>query len=130
VYQDVRNFNFKSQGGLEKTTLSMEVRLYNPNSYDLKLKKSGIDVFLNNKPVGIINIEGGTVISKLDTSSIPVTLDVDLKKVFPNLLEAALNNTLAIKLSGIVKAGRHGIFVRIPIHYEGTQDILGGIIKM
>jgi LEA14-like dessication related protein len=129
VYQGVQNIGFK-QAGMQKATLAMDVRLYNPNSYTLKLKKSEIAVFLNGNPLGAITISGGTYISKLDTSSIPVTLDVDVKKAIPNLLQAAMDNAVDLKVSGQIRAGRHGIFIKVPIEYEGKQDILGGLIKL
>src|SRR5579863_6245482 len=88
VYQDVQNLSVK-HAGLQKTTLSMDVRLYNPNNYRLKLKKSDIDVYLNGSPLGKINIDGGIGISKLDTSSLPVTLDLNPGAAMPGLLKAA-----------------------------------------
>jgi len=127
VYQDVQNFNVKHVG-LEKTTLSMDVRLYNPNRYRLKLKRSDIDVYLNGDLLGKINIEGGIGISELDTSSLPVTLDMNPGAALPGLLKAAFgNNDMTIKLSGTIKAGRHGFFIKVPVNYEGKQDILAGL---
>jgi LEA14-like dessication related protein len=129
VYQDVQNISFK-QAGLQKTTISMDVRLYNPNKYRLHVKKSDIDVYLDNNPVGKITIRGGTIIDKRDTSSVPVMLEVDLKNALPNLIQVVMTNEITLKLSGAIIAGRHGLFIKVPVYYEGKQDILGGIIKL
>jgi LEA14-like dessication related protein len=126
VYQDVQNFNIK-HAGLRNTTLSMDVRLYNPNNYKLKLKKSDIDVYINGSLLGKINIEGGIDISKRDTSALPVMLDVDLGNALPNMLQLLVNNEVNIKLSGSIKAGRHGLYVKVPVNYEGKQDIFAGL---
>lgn len=130
VYKNVQNFNIRQVDlqNLGKAKLSMDVRLYNPNSYSLKLKKSNVDVYLNGSLLGKINTVGGIDIAKLDTSSLPVTLDVDLGRSLPNLLQLALfDKDVSIKLSGSIKAGRHGMFIKVPVNYEGKQDILGGI---
>ena len=130
VYKDVRNFSMK-QAGMKKTTFTMDVRLYNPNKFRLKLKKSDIDVFINGNPLGKINIEGGAGISRFDTSSLPVTLDLNPGTALTNLVSAAFGGNLTIKLSGTIKAGRHGIYVTVPVDYEGKQDdLLSGLLKM
>jgi LEA14-like dessication related protein len=128
VYQDIQNFSLK-QAGLQKSTLSMVVRLYNPNNYKLRLKKSDIEVFVNGKLLGKMSTDGGVSIARRDTSSLPVMLDVSLGGVLSGLLGAAFNSEVTVKLSGSIKAGRHGIFVRVPVDYESKQDV-SSLLKM
>ncbi len=63
----------------------------------------------------------------LDTFSMPVMLSVDLKNAVPNVLQLILNPEVDIKLAGTVKAGRHGVYIKVPVNYEGKQDIRAGI---
>jgi len=126
VYQNVQNFKLQ-RVGLAQTALSMDISLYNPNSYSLKLKKADVDVFINDNHLGKMMVKGPYTITRLDTFILPVILDVDLKNVLPNVLQLVFNSDVDIKLKGTIKAGRHGIYINVPINYEGKQDIRSGL---
>ena len=129
VYQDVENFKVQ-QIADNKAAISLDIRLYNPNNYKIKLKDADIDVFVNDNHIGTVRKEEKIEIPKNDTCLVPVILNVDLKGLLPNALQLVLSNGIAdIKLSGTVKAGRHGIFITVPINYEGKQDI-GSMLKI
>ena len=127
VYQNIQNFGIK-QAGLKQTELSMDLRLFNPNKYPLKLKDADVDVFLNGNKLGTMLLSECFPVPGLDTFSMPVTLDVDLKNVLPNALQLLMNPEVDIRLEGSVKAGRHGVYLNVPVHYEGKQD-LRSVIK-
>ncbi len=125
-YKNVAHLKLQ-QVGVKQTTLSMDIRLYNPNRYAVKLKEADIAVSLNGNPLGKMKVEGKQTINRLDTCSLPVLMDVDLKHVLSNALGLLLGNDMKIKLTGTVKAGRRGAYVTVPVNYECTQDILSGI---
>jgi LEA14-like dessication related protein len=126
IYVGVQNFNI-GKAGLKQTVLSMDVQLYNPNNYRLKLKHADMDLFINNNRLGKINLNGKIPVPHLDTFLLPVTLDVDIAHALPNMLQLAFNSEVNVKLSGSVRAGRHGIFITVPVSYEGKQDIRSGL---
>jgi LEA14-like dessication related protein len=126
VYENVQNFKLQKIG-LAQTALSMDVSLYNPNNYSLKLKKADLDVFINDNHLGKMIVKGPYTITKLDTFILPVMLDVDLKNVLPNMLRLVFSRDVDIKLNGTVKAGRRGVYLTIPVNYEGKQDVLSGV---
>lgn len=126
VYQNVQNFRLQ-QAGLQQTKVSLEIRLYNPNNYKLKLKGSDVDVFLNGNHLGKMAAEENFLIARRDTFSLPVVLDVNMVNVIPNALQLLTNSEVTIKLSGSLKTGRHGVFVTVPVSYEGKHDIGLGI---
>ena len=126
VYKNIENFSLK-QAGLNNTTLSMDVRMYNPNRRGMKLKKANVDVFLNGNSLGKLRVTDKFPVPGLDTFLLPVMLDVDIKKALPNALQLLMNSQVDIKLTGTIKAGRHGVYIRVPLNYEGKQDIRSGI---
>ena len=126
IYKNIENIGMK-QAGLNQTTLSLDIRLYNPNKYSLKLKKADVDVFLNASHLGKVTVNDRVVLPGFDTSSLPVLLDVDLKNVLPNALQLLLDSKVNLKVTGTIKAGRHGLYITIPVNYEEKQDILSGI---
>jgi len=122
VYQDVQHVSMK-HAGLNKTTLSMDVRLYNPNAYRIQLKRADLDIYINNNLLGKINIDQKITVPGADTFLLPAVLDLSLSSALPSLLQLAFSSDISLKLAGSVKAGRHGIFITIPVNYEGKQDL-------
>ena len=126
VYQDVDHFSLQ-KAGLKQTIVVLDIRLYNPNNYRLKLKNADLDVFLNGNHLGKMTVKESTSFIANDITELPVILDVDLMNVLPNAFQILINKEVTIKLSGNIRAGRHGLFINVPINYEGKQDLLSGI---
>jgi LEA14-like dessication related protein len=126
VYQEIGNFGIK-KAGLKQTIISLDIRLYNPNKYTLKLKTANVDVYMNDSHLGKMLVGETTSFAALDTTALPVMLDVDLMNVLPNAFQLLINSEVNIKLTGTLRAGRKGIYITVPINYEGKQDILAGI---
>jgi len=114
---------------MKQTELSVDLLLFNPNRYPLKLKDADVDVFLNGNKLGTMLLSECFPVPGLDTFSMPVTLNVDLKNVLPNALRLLMDPEVNIKLDGTIKAGRHGLYLNVPVHYEGKQD-LRSVLKM
>ena len=126
VYQNIEHFSLKNVG-LSKSTLTMDIRLYNPNKYGICIKDADVDVFMNGKNLGKLDVNKQCYLGRKDTVSLPVKLDVDMKNVLSDVMQLFLNTEVNIKVVGKIKAGRHGLFVNIPVSYEGKQDILSGL---
>ena len=126
VYVGTQNFGMK-HAGLKSTVLSMDVELYNPNRDKMKLKKADLDVYVNGNKLGKVNIAGKLRVPREDTFALPVMLNVDLANALPNMLQLAFKSEVDVALKGNVKAGRHGIYINIPVNYTGKQDIRQGL---
>ena len=126
VFQNVEHFSL-GKAGLQQTQLSMDVKLYNTNNYRMKLKKADLDVYLNGSHLGKMNVTKKYTVPRMDTFSLPVVINVDMNNALPNALALFMNSEVTVKLAGNVKAGRHGVFVHIPVNYEGKQDIRSGM---
>lgn len=122
VYYDFMNFKLDSLGKSE-SVVSAELKYYNPNKYNLQLKEGEVDVYLNQKLAGHSVLDSMIVIPKLDTFYLPVRMKVDMSVILSNALNILLSNEMDIKLLGKAKVGRSGIFMNVPISYEGKQKI-------
>jgi len=101
----------------------MDMHFYNPNNYNLWLKKASVDVYLNGTYLGNLNVKNKFVAPANAEFALPVLLNVDMKHVLSNAFQLLLTNTMMVKVNGYVKAGRRGLYVRIPVQYEGKQEI-------
>jgi len=99
----------------------VNVQFYNPNRYPIQLKHADVDVYLNNSHLGTMVLDTTIIAPAKSSFQLPVGLRVDLARIIPNLAELLFDKTVHIKLDGSIKVGRKGVFINLPIHYEGDQ---------
>ncbi len=121
-YKGIQNIRINSVS-FSKTQLGADIKFYNPNGYPMVLKEAVADVFVENKLIGNVRLDNTFHVPKRDTFLLPVLLDANLGGVLGNLVQALGNKEVMVKFTGVVKAGRNGIFVTIPINYEGKQKL-------
>jgi LEA14-like dessication related protein len=118
----VQNIRINS-ASFSKTQLGADVKFYNPNNYPMVLKEAVAEVFVDNKSIGTMRLDKTFEVPKRNTFLLPVLLDANMGGVLGNLVQAFANKEVTVKFVGAVKAGRNGIFVNIPISYEGKQKL-------
>ena len=107
----------------QQTNLSATLKFFNPNRFDLKLKRAEVDVSLNGKPAGHSVLDSTIFIPGRDTFYVPVSMQVDLRSVFSNALQMLMDKQVTIALDGRVHLKKGLIPISRPFHYEGRQDI-------
>jgi len=124
VYQDIKGFKVQSID-LQQITVELDLLLYNPNRFSVDLKNGNLDAFINDRSLGKASIDERSTIPGHHSFIIPVTVHTTLSALFANALEllANKNKSVYVSLSGNIRAGRKGIFVIVPIHYEGQQKL-------
>ena len=121
-YQGFENIRLSKTTG-QQTLVSADLKFYNPNHFNLELKKAEVDIFLNDKPAGRSSIDSTIYIPQTDTFSIPVTLQIDLQSIFSNALQILLDREVKIRMDGKAWLKRSGIPFSVPFHYEGKQPL-------
>lgn len=121
-YKGVQNIRINSVS-FSKTQLGADIKFYNPNTYAMVLKEAVADVYVENKLIGNVKLDQTFNVPRRDTFLLPVLLDANLGGVLGNLVQALANKEVTVKFTGMVKAGRNGIFVNIPVNYEGKQKL-------
>jgi LEA14-like dessication related protein len=126
--EPVEYFGFQdlqvSQVVAGKTNVSAMVKLYNPNTYRLFLKRAEVDIAINGQHSGHSLLDSLIVIPSKDTFYIPVTLQLDMKGLFSNALQLLMGKREAtVDLDGRVKIRRGMFTFNRSFHYEGKQDL-------
>jgi LEA14-like dessication related protein len=107
-----------------QTNLSATVKLFNPNPYNLQLKRAEVDIAINGKHSGHSLLDSTIYISAKDTFYVPVAMQVDLKSLFSNAIQMLMGKKdAAITLDGRVKIKKGIMTFNRPFHYEGRQDL-------
>jgi LEA14-like dessication related protein len=117
-----------SQLGLNESTLLLDLHYFNPNKSRLNLKEAEGDAWLNGISLGHFIVDTLIRIAPLEDFRLPVKLKMDMSHFLQNTMSFFLKKEVLVKIDGMAKVGKAGIFIRYPIHYEGKQD-LGELMK-
>jgi LEA14-like dessication related protein len=117
--QDIQVMKLDAQ----QSVLSGSVKFYNPNAFDMQLKKADINIYLNDQLANHYLLDSTIEIHAKDSFWIPVKLQVDLKNIFSNAIQSLLNDQVRIRLEGHARVKKGGIGFRVPIHYEEKQKL-------
>lgn len=120
VYQDVKNFSILTLS--LQPDIGMDIQFYNPNPFGVTLKDANIDVYINDKLIGKGSLQKTFNVPAADTFLMPVKLKADLSGLFNRAYSLLANREVTVRLDGSVKSGK-GVFVTIPIHYEGRKKL-------
>ncbi len=119
-YRAIKSFSLQ-QSGLSKTVLSLDLLAYNPNTYRLKLKNMKADVFINQRLVGQAYVSEKITVPAHDTGHLSIQISADPVEIMPGAIQYMLGNEVMVKIKGELRAGRHGIYLKIPLQYEQAQ---------
>lgn len=127
-YVDVDNIAV-SGNGLANTSLSADIRFYNPNNRNIQFRSGSLDIYVDNRLLGHTELDSLIRIPKLDTFVIPVQVKVDMKNIISNALSLSLKDSVLVRLEGKVKVGRSGFFITKPVNYTSKEklDFLKGL---
>ena len=106
-----------------QTTLATTVKLYNPNPFNLHLKRAEVDVLINGKHAGHSVLDSALFIPKKDTFFVPVAVQLDMKSIFSNALSLLQSSQVNVALDGRVKVSKGLMTFNRPFHYESKEDL-------
>ena len=121
-YAGFENFRIE-KASVSKTILATDVKLYNPNDYTLQLKSADLEVYFNDKYLGRSTLDSLIKLASKDTTTFPLRMQASAKDILSSGAKLLLNPDVKIRITGNAKAGRGGVFINVPINYEGMQRI-------
>src|SRR4051812_444117 len=83
VYVDYKNFHLDKMG-FTASRVTLDLQYYNPNNFGLQLKRTDLDIFINNNLLGHSASDTLINIPRRDTFLIPIKFDMDMKNMFKN----------------------------------------------
>lgn len=108
----------------------VNLRIFNPNGYKIKLADSDIDLFLNGKKLGKMHLREPLMIPKKDTTVqvLHVTADYSQaeRSFLGNSLALLLSRSVTLEAKGYVKGKVMGVGRKVPVDVKeeiSTEDI-------
>ena len=129
-YEEVDFKGVQNVSVLERTDdvvkLQLDVKVDNPNKFNIKVKKSTMNIYINEKFVGKTTLDEKVVIKKKTEDVYGVVLNADPKdllKAAMGSLGGLLKGNVTVRLKGDVKGSVYGISKKVPIDVEETIDL-------
>ena len=120
VYQDYKNFQLEKLG-FSGSRILLGLQYYNPNNFGLQLRRTDLDIFINNNLLGHTSLDTLINIPRRDTFLLPIKFDVDMKNIYKNAWNSLTGNEVIVKVTGKIKVGKANVFMSMPVNYEGKQ---------
>jgi LEA14-like dessication related protein len=107
------------QPGLKSSVIQVNVRYYNPNRVNAKLKEAHGEAWVENIYLGIFKVDSLIKVPANSEFVVPVDLTIETYKI----LGALVADEVTIKITGTAKAGKGGFYKTFSLNYEGKQNI-------
>ena len=131
-----KDLEFKGMDGfkvekMEKRNISLKigVKIYNPNSFSLKIKPSTVDVFVNDELIGKAFLDEKVKIIRKKEDTYFAKVHIDLEDgVLMKFFKYALKDKVQIRIKGKIKGSVLGITQKTEI--DQYKEINGSIFKL
>jgi LEA14-like dessication related protein len=121
-FVDIQNIKVV-KWGLSESVIGLDVRFYNPNKQQVKLKDAVAKVYVNSAFLGDTNMDSTVVVPRRDTFAVPLLLKVQTATAIAKMMETAKDSAVTVRVDGTVKMGKAGVFLTYPIKYEKLQSL-------
>jgi LEA14-like dessication related protein len=109
---------------MDESVLHADLSFYNPNGFNLELKKADVNVFLNDQLANHYVMDSTINIPKKDTFYVPLNLNISPKILISSAIRMLMNdNTVKVRLEGSIRIKRGALGVTVPVNYEVTQKM-------
>ena len=124
-FKGVDNFGLEDRSG-GNITIRLDLRVKNPNNYNIKIKKSSLDIYANGSNIGKTKMKNDIVIKKNKEDVYPLFLTLNEKDLMGSALGSLgsiLTGSMKIRVKGKVKAKVYGIGKKFPIDEEQSVNL-------
>jgi len=124
-FKGVQNFGLEGRSG-GNITVRIDLNVNNPNNYNIKIKKSSLDVFVNGSKVGKTKMKNNIVLKKNQQDVYPLYLTFSEKELKSSALASIgslLTGRMKVRIKGNIKAKVYGIGKKFPIDVEEPVNL-------
>ena len=122
-YLGFRDFDVRSFS-MDSSLLHTELAFFNPNSFNMELKRGDVNVYLDNQLANHYVMDSTINIPRKDTFYVPLNLKVSPKLLIGSAISMLMNNNkIKVRLVGSVRVKRGSFSFTVPINYEVMQEL-------
>jgi len=124
-FRGVQNVGIEDRSG-GNITVRIDMKVNNPNNYNIKIKKSALDVFVNGSKIGKTKMKKSIVLKKNTEDVYPLYLTLNEKDLRGSAIASIgsiLSGSMKIRIKGDIKAKVYGIGKKFPIDIEEPVNL-------
>ena len=124
-FKGVQNIGLEDRSG-GNITVRIDMKVNNPNNYNIKIKKSSLDVFVNGSKIGKTKIKNNIVLKKNHQEVYPLFLTLSEKELKGSALSSIgslLRGSMKVRIKGNIKAKVYGFGKKFPIDVEQPVNL-------
>jgi LEA14-like dessication related protein len=122
VFEELQDFKVGKMT-FEEATLSANLRFSNPNSFGLKLKRIDCDLYVDSSFLGHFSNSEEIKIPASGSFILPVSGQAKTLALLEQSGKAFSGKEAFIRVRGIARVGRSGIFKNFPVDYSDKLDL-------
>ncbi len=119
-YKTYHNFSIQKLG-FNSSTIKMDLEYYNPNNFEMQLRNSDLDIFIDGNLFGHSSFDTLITIPRKNTFILPIKFDVDMQNIFKNAWSTLIGKEVVVRLTGKLRIGKANLFMTLPVNYESKQ---------
>jgi LEA14-like dessication related protein len=109
--------------GMRESRLTATLDYFNPNAFSLGLETLDLEVQVFDNRLGRATLPQPIRVPAKDTFAIPVSLEVDMRKVLSNAVALGFNREWDIRLDGKAGFRKGGVNLQLPIRYVSRYKV-------
>lgn len=121
VFVDIQNIRLVNLG-LTESEIGFDARFFNPNS-KASLKDAEAKLYVNSTFLGDTKLDSLISVPRNDTFAVPLVLNIKSMAAVSQLVQTLSDSTVDVKVEGVVKVGKAGVFRSFPISYTRVQSV-------
>jgi LEA14-like dessication related protein len=121
-FRSIENFRIDS-AGLVSSKVRLDVLLFNPNNFSVKLKETASNFYIDSTYLGQLTQDSVVSIAANSSFVVPLTGTVQVNKLLNNGLAILLNKKVLVRAEGNTKVGKAGLFINYPFHFQEMQSL-------
>ena len=119
-FRDFKNLKVENLG-FNSATLLVDLVYYNPNNFGMELNRTDLDIFVDSLYLGHSRQDIQVQIPSRKEFTIPLKVDLDMKNLLKNGINAFLNKEVDVRVLGKVKVGKANIYKNFNVDYSTKQ---------
>ena len=121
-FRSVKNFNIENPG-IDSSGVSLDVELFNPNSFGVNLKETVGDFYVDNIYLGRLEQDTGISISANSSFIVRLKGNVLMRELLKNPVAILLQKEVLLRAEGSTKLGKAGFFKTYPFNIQQKQSM-------
>lgn len=117
--KDTKLESLSLSSGIVKTILQYN----NPNNFGLDIKETNLEVYVNDKYLGIAENPEKMIIPKSSVFDFPIRVHFNPIQVLGIAFKNSMSKEVTLRVKGTAKLGKQGVFMRVPIDVQEKVNI-------